>query len=86
MSEAGIKGFALNSWAGVFGPAGLPQTIVDKLNTAVNAALKKPEVIERLTGFGYEAIGSTPAELAQFNRAEIDVWKRAITAAKIQPE
>jgi tripartite-type tricarboxylate transporter receptor subunit TctC len=86
MHEAGITGFALNSWAGVFGPAGLPQPIVDKLNAAINAALKKPEVIERLAGFGYEPIGSTPRELAEFNRAEIEVWRRAIAAANIAPE
>jgi hypothetical protein len=48
--------------------------------------LKKREVTERLTELGYEAIGSTPTELAQFNRDEIDVWRRAIAAAKIQPE
>jgi tripartite-type tricarboxylate transporter receptor subunit TctC len=86
MHEAGLKGFALNTWAGVFGPGGLPQPVVDKLNGAINVALKKPEVIERLAGFGYEPIGSTPRELADFNRAEVEVWRQAIAAARIEPE
>jgi tripartite-type tricarboxylate transporter receptor subunit TctC len=86
MHEAGVNGFALNSWAAVYGPARLPGLIVAQLNDALNAALKKREVTERLTELGYEAIGSTPTELAQFNRDEIDVWRRAIAAAKIQPE
>jgi tripartite-type tricarboxylate transporter receptor subunit TctC len=87
MEQAGIAGFALNSWAALYGPAGMPHPIVDKLHAAIAAALKKPDVLEKLTvGFGYEVIGSTPAELTDFNREEVDRWRRAITAAKIEPQ
>jgi tripartite-type tricarboxylate transporter receptor subunit TctC len=86
LQEAGIEGVALNTWAGLFAPARLPPAIVERLNAAIAAALRKPEVIERLSGLGYEAVGSTPAELAAFNKAEVEVWRRAITAARIEPE
>lgn len=86
MQEAGIEGFALNTWAGFFAPARLPPAIAERLNAVLVAALRKPEVIERLSGLGYEAVGSTPAELAAFNRTEVDTWRRAITTARIEAE
>ena len=43
-------------------------------------------VIERLAGLGYEAVGSTPQELASFNKSEVEVWRRAVTAAKVEAE
>ena len=43
-------------------------------------------VIERLAGLGYEAVGSTPEELASFNKSEVEVWRRAVTAAKVEAE
>lgn len=87
VEEAGVKGFALTSWSGLYGPAGMPPALVEKLNGALNEALKKPEVIDRLSnGFGYELVTSTPAGLGEFNKAEVDLWRRAITAAKIEPQ
>ena len=86
MQEAGIEGFALNTWAGVFAPARLSPSIVERLNAVITAALRKPGVIERLAGLGYEAVGSTPEELASFNKSEVEVWRRAVTAAKVEAE
>lgn len=86
MQEAGLAGFALNTWAGVFAPSGTPPAVIDKLNAAINAALRQAEVVTRITLLGYDVVTSSPAELGQFNRDEIDTWARAIKAAKIQPE
>lgn len=87
VQEAGVPGLILNSWAGMFGPAGMPQPIVDQLNTAINAALKKPEVLEKLTvSFGYDVIGSTPAELGEYTKEQVARWRTAITTAKIEPQ
>ena len=86
MQEAGVGGFALNTWAGLFAPSGTPPAVIDKLNAAINAALRQAEVVTRITLLGYDVVTSSAAELGQFNRDEIDTWARAIKAAKIQPE
>lgn len=86
MMEAGIAGFKLNSWSGLYGPAGLPRAVVDSVNGALNVALKKPDVIQQLQRFGYDIVTSTPEGLAEFNKAEIAVWREAVTTAKIAPQ
>jgi tripartite-type tricarboxylate transporter receptor subunit TctC len=83
VAEAGFPGYALNSWTGLFGPAGLPAALATRLSEAVRAALRDPAVVERLQGLGYEVISSSPAELAQVARAQYEIWGRAIAAAKI---
>lgn len=86
MQEAGYDGFAINTWAAAYGPAKTPRAVVERLNRAIVAALKKPDIVEKLSGLGYEAHSSTPAELKKFNDEQIELWRRAITAAKITPE
>ena len=86
MQEAGIAGFKLNSWSGMYGPAGMPRPIVDILNAAINAALKKPDIIQQLQRFGYDLVTSTPEGLAEFTREQIAVWRTAVNAAKIEPQ
>ena len=86
MQEAGVAGFALNTWAGIFAPAGTPAAVIERLNGAVNAALARAEVRERIVALGYDIVTSSPAELARFNRDEIDTWARAVRAARINPE
>lgn len=86
MREAGIDGFALVTWAALFAPAATPGALVERLNAAVNTALARPEVRERIEGLGYEIVISTSAELARFNREELDTWARAVRAARIPQE
>ena len=83
VSEAGLAGFALNSWTGLFGPAGLPPPLAQRLSEAVNQALKKTAVIERLQGLGYDVIASTPAGLGQVVAQQFELWGRAIQSAKV---
>lgn len=86
MQEAGVKDFKLNSWSGLYGPARMPQDLVAKINETLNRALATPEVVENLKKFGYDIVPSTPEELGRFNAAEIEVWRTAVTAAKIEPQ
>ncbi len=66
MAEAGIAGFDISNWFGVFAPAGTPEDILNKLNAEIVKALALPDVKERLAGAGAETVGNTRAEFATF--------------------
>jgi len=70
MGEAGIAGFDISTWFGIFAPAGTPADIVQKLATASIAALKDPATVERLAKLAVVPVGNTPAEFTAFVRAE----------------
>ena len=70
-----LPGFELLTWMGLYGPAGLPAPMVTRLNTEARAALARPEVVARLLGMGFETQSSTPEELADFTRSEIEKWR-----------
>ena len=57
----------VRQWAGIFGPPKLPREIVERLNKEVNAALKRPDVIEKLLSYGYSPEGSTPERPVETN-------------------
>ena len=81
LAEAGLPGYALEPWFGVYGPAGMPAPVVQALNAAVNEALALPEVKEKLVQAGFSPRGSTPQELATLTQTEYqrlgDVARRA---------
>ena len=86
VAEAGLPGFDYNLWVGLFAPAGTPPEIVDKINKDVNHVLQLPDVKERLTNLGAEAMPMTPAEFKQFVRGEIEDSAKVIKAAGIKPQ
>ena len=84
LEESGLKGFNVAIWHGMYAPKGTPKAVVDKLNTALRAALKDPEFIKREEALG--AVVITDARLAgaghkKFVEAEINKWGPAIKAA-----
>jgi tripartite-type tricarboxylate transporter receptor subunit TctC len=78
IAESGLPGFEAVSWFALFAPAGTPKPIVDKLQTEVAKILKSPEASKRLTDIGLEPIGSTPEELAAYQRTEITKWAKVV--------
>jgi tripartite-type tricarboxylate transporter receptor subunit TctC len=82
----GIKNFDLAAWTGLFGPAGLPKNIVDRLNAAVQEILKRPDVREKMLARFIEPTPSDPATFAAMVRAQLDVWGNNVKIAGIQPE
>ncbi len=72
--ESGAPGFDLSSWQGLFGPAGLPPPVLQRLHTALLAALDDPTVKARLIEFGSEPVGSSPAEFLTFINQELKKW------------
>jgi tripartite-type tricarboxylate transporter receptor subunit TctC len=81
-----VPGFEGQSWQGFFARAGTPQPIVDALNAALVADLKKPETAKRFDDLGIIARWDTPAEFQTFITAETEKWRKVIKAAGIEPQ
>lgn len=86
LAESGFPSIAIRGWASMCGPAGLSRDVTAKLSAAVNDSLRMPEVKAQLALQGFPGKGSTPAELAEFMRAQLQSWAAATRAAGIQPE
>ena len=84
MDEAGIKGFNLDTWAGLVAPAGTPPQIVAKLNGALRPIIDSPEVQARFKNVGFEGFSSTPEELGNFIKAQLALWGKMIKDANVQ--
>jgi tripartite-type tricarboxylate transporter receptor subunit TctC len=81
VAESGVPGYSVNSWYGVFAPAGTPAAIINKLNAAIAAGLKTPEVTGRLTGLGADVAPTTPEEFGRIVRDEIQKWAKVVKAS-----
>ena len=83
VQEAGVPGFDVSVWYGVFAAAGTPQPIVQKLNAEFIRAMNVPEVKKQIEASGYQVVGSTPAELDAHVRSEIVRWAKVVKAAGV---
>ena len=86
MAEAGVAGAEVSSWSGFFVPVKTPHAVVEQIHADTVKALAAPAVREKLENGGAVVVGSTPAELASFLRAEIDKWGQVIKAANIHAQ
>jgi tripartite-type tricarboxylate transporter receptor subunit TctC len=86
MAEAGVTGFEMQSWQGVFAPAGTPAPIVERLGREIAAIVALPDVQEKLRNLGVEPDGRTSTAFASFQNAEIVKWGKVIRDAGIQAE
>jgi tripartite-type tricarboxylate transporter receptor subunit TctC len=81
VAEAGLPGFEVSSWYGVFAPPGTPPAIVNKLNTELAGQMVLPDVKERLATLGADPSVMTPDQYAQFVRQEIAKWAKVVKAS-----
>ncbi|RUP31706.1 MAG: tripartite tricarboxylate transporter substrate binding protein [Curvibacter sp.] len=82
-----VPGFDLTSWNGVFGPAGLPPPVVERLNREINSVLADPEVQDKLAQIGFLVWpGATPEVFAQYVADQLRHWGQLIRQAGIRPE
>lgn len=84
ISESGLKGYVLEPWFGVVGPAGVPREIISRLNGVLSAALKSRDVMQRLDTLGYEPIGGTAEQFAATIRADIPKYAKIVKEAGIK--
>jgi len=85
-TEAGLKGFELEAWVGIFAPAGTPADIVTKLSGQIKAALDMPETKARADSAGIELRYLAPAALEALVKSDTDFWGKTIQAAGIKAD
>ena len=83
VSEQGVTGYDVRSWAGLMAPAGTPRAVVDRLNAEMLKALQIPAVKTRLEDIGGEVRGSTPEEMKAMVASELSRWVQVVADAKI---
>ena len=81
IAETGLAGFDINTWFGLFVPAGTPREIVERLHGEFTRALALADIREKLVALGAEPVGSRPEEFATYIRAEADKYARVIKAS-----
>src|SRR5450432_1085767 len=81
-----VPGYEVVGWNGILAPASTPRPIIDKLNTAILAALKTPEMEKLLSEQGIEPAGNSPEEFARLLHADIEKWIRVCRDAGIKPQ
>ncbi|MDB5850216.1 MAG: transporter, partial [Rhodoferax sp.] len=89
VAESGVTGlgdFEVQSWQAIFVPAGTPPPIVDRLHNEIRTILAKPDMQEKMKNFGMEPTDLSTAQIAAFQKAEVDKWAQVIKAANIKPE
>jgi tripartite-type tricarboxylate transporter receptor subunit TctC len=86
MDEAGLPGFEVSVWHGLYAPKGTPKPIIDKLTMASQAALIDPTDNQRFAELGAESVAqnrATPDALRKHLKAEIDKWAPIIKKAGV---
>ena len=85
LMEAGVPGYEVNAWSGGITTAGVPRPVLERLNAAVNAAIRSPETKERLFAMGSEGGGGTPEEFGALIRKDSAMWAEVVrrSGAKI---
>lgn len=84
VAQAGLPGYAAGNWFGLFAPAGTPPAVIERLNTAVNAAMTSAQMKDRLRSQGADALSGTPQQLADLVRSELEKYRRIIQSAGIK--
>jgi tripartite-type tricarboxylate transporter receptor subunit TctC len=83
VSEAGVPGYEVTAWNGLFAPKGAPPAVVDILNRALREILVLPDIKERFANLGIAAKASAPEELKSRMQSDIGKWAAVIERAGI---
>ena len=84
--EAGMPPINVEFFAALFGPAGMPQDIAQRLSRELGAIMARPKIREQIDRQGFALAGTSPEELRTFIRQQLDAWARGFREAGIQPE
>jgi len=86
MVESGFANFVSTSWTGLLAPARTPGPIVEKLNAAINAGLKTPELKTALERLSNVPLGGTPADFTNVIKADLAKWSPIVKALHLAPQ
>jgi tripartite-type tricarboxylate transporter receptor subunit TctC len=84
LSEAGVPGIEVYSWQAFVAPKGLPQNVKVRLQPALIAAIRHPDVVKKFADQGFEVVGNSPEEFTRFLNEEIARWKQVVDAGGIR--
>jgi tripartite-type tricarboxylate transporter receptor subunit TctC len=84
VAQAGVPGYSAPTWSGVIAPAGVPRPIVDKLNAAINRAIRTRTFLARFGAIGDEPAGGTPEDFAETIARDSKKWGEVVRRANIR--
>lgn len=86
VQEAGFKDFDVAVWIGILAPAGTPEPIVQRINSAFVQVLGQPDLVERLRALDTEVVGGSPEDFAKHIRSERTRWAQVVKQARVTIE
>ena len=86
MKEQGLPNLVVETWYGMFAPAGTPPAVIAQLNADLNALIQQPDVRESLVRQDLNAVGGSPERFGEMVRRDLARWTRVVAAAKIKPD
>ena len=81
IAEAGVTGYESGVWFGLTVPTGTPKDVIAKLNAEAVRATKSPEFVKRMSELGYVILGTTPEQMAEMTRGELQRWPPVVKAS-----
>lgn len=81
-----VPDYSVESWYGIYAPAGTPAAVIQQLNAAVRKAVRTPDFSRKVEQEGLTVVGSDPAELDRYVRAEEVRWRKIVRENNIQPD
>ncbi|MBM3591829.1 MAG: tripartite tricarboxylate transporter substrate binding protein [Alphaproteobacteria bacterium] len=84
IAEAGVPGYEISTWYGIWAPARTPPAVIARLQQAVASAARNPETRARFDALGAEPVADSPEDYARFVRAEYDRWGKLVRDAGIK--
>jgi tripartite-type tricarboxylate transporter receptor subunit TctC len=83
VAEAGLPGYGISAWFGLFVPAATPRDAIERLGAATVKAVRLPDMKEKLQEQGFTPIGTGPDEFAAFFRGEVQKWARVVKEGRL---
>ncbi len=84
IAEAGVPGYDVTNWHAFIGPRNLPRAVVDRINAEVMKIIRLKDVEDRMRADGVSPAGSTPEQLHEQIRREVEQWKRIVVRAGVK--
>jgi tripartite-type tricarboxylate transporter receptor subunit TctC len=86
VGEAGVNGYEMTGWYGLYGPRGMPKSIADTLSESVRRIVAMPDTLERFNALNLEAVGSTPQQFGAFLVKDLRKYAEIAQHAGIKPQ
>jgi tripartite-type tricarboxylate transporter receptor subunit TctC len=86
VAEGGVPGYVTTTWHGWLAPAGTPPPIVQRLSAEIARVVKSPDIVDKMSGDGGEAVGSTPEQFTTHLVAEIARWRKVVRQTGVRVE